>query len=132
MKHSNKKKFKKSHKQRWKPYFNEKREAEEYHKLLSNSLHPIQETSLTKAGSVILKCANECDTSHMNAANFEKPWQNKELKKLIAQRRECRDNEQRKLLSKQIFKLTRKLKCKWKIDQASHILEEVHKFESNP
>ena len=72
MKQPHKKKFKKSHKQRWKLYFNEKREAEEYYKLLIDSLHPIQETSLTKARSVILTCINQCDTSHINAVNFEK------------------------------------------------------------
>ena len=92
----------------WKPKLNELREPHEYHDQLQEIMDESLPTNLHELREIAIRAAKVGGTSFQRPKDTKRPYQSKELKDMILQRREALDDYSRRNMSKKIYKLARK------------------------
>ena len=94
---------------------------------------------MTDLGKILIASANAITHNEINGG--PRSWQYDDVKHLIRQRRDCRNPQQRRELSRRIYKLARKYAREYCTSQtrqvfesfeALHKLERIHRSLSNP
>ena len=83
--------------------------------------HP--DLTLETLGMLLVHCASKCSTPETSPSCC-KPWQDAEVKRLVAERKGCRDRARRLELSKLILKAVRCAKRRYCTAEAKRILQE--------
>ena len=111
----------------WKPILDESKNADAYHSHLQKLMHDCPPTSLRDLGKIAVEAAEPSGSRLQGPKGIKRPGQSLELKDLVLQRKETRDTNGRRKLSKLIHKQSRKELRMWKAKWAEYLLE---KFEN--
>ena len=111
----------------WKPILDESKNADAYHSHLQKLMHDCPPTSLRDLGKIVVEAAEPSGSRLQGPKGIKRPGQSLELKDLVLQRKETRDTNGRRKLSKLIHKQSRKELRMWKAKWAEYLLE---KFEN--
>ena len=102
----------------WKP-------SEEYQLLLDAALRRLRPQSLTALSELITTVAEQCAlTCDDFKSGLIHPWRSPEVLALVAQRKRCRDAQERKAISKLIFKAVRRASRNYYTLGTQRILDE--------
>ena len=87
----------------WKPKINELREPQEYNKQLQQIINESLPSNLHELGQVAIRAAKVEGTSFQGPKGMKRPYQSKQFKDMIMQRRETHDDYSRLNISKKIY-----------------------------
>ena len=111
----------------WKPFFYGSGTAATYHAHLQKLRQECPPTSLRELDHIAVQAARSSGSRRRGPKGIKRPGKSLELKDLILQRKETRDRNGRRILSKRIHKQARRELREWKLKWTEHLLE---KFEN--
>ena len=95
---------KKSSNKEWKPEIDDVSIPRQYHEKLHTAMMTHDPHTLPELNAIMVE-ASEKSSCHVED-HLRKPWQSEKVQQLILKRRHTQDKQERKNLSKQIFKIT--------------------------